>query len=125
MISRQVSLALGLSLALAGGAAAAPAPQQRGEVEPPTRGAPAVTAASPARALVTLCGLAVVLVEDSADSTATLYAGPTIDQRLSADPGTHEEFELAEVYTPIAEVCEVIRAEHERILRSREARRGE
>ncbi len=102
-----------LALAIASGVSAAPAPQQRGSVVGP----PAKTA----RAVVTLCGLAVFMVEDSAGQSASLFAGTAIDERLARGGVEYREYELAEMYTPVASVCADIRAEHERILRERAA----
>lgn len=102
----------------AGSVHAAMSPQQRGTVMgPPTQAA---------RAVVTLCGLAVFMVEDSAGQSASLYAGAAIDERLAVDAIEFDaiefdEYELAEMYTPVAAACESIRAEHERLLKDRAA----
>ena len=94
-------------------ASAAFAPLQRGAIIGPP--------AENARAVVTLCGLAVFMVEDSAGRSASLYAGSAIDERIDDAVAEYQEYELADIYTPIAAACESIRAEHERILRGRAA----
>ena len=97
----------------AGSTHAAVSPHQRGAViGPPPQNA---------RAVVTLCGLAVLMVEDLAGQSASLYAGAAIDERLAVDAIEFEEYELAEMYTPVAAACESIRAEHERLLKDRAA----
>ena len=108
-------LAMGLlamvAVSSAAGVQAAVSPQQRGAVIGPP--------AQNARAVLTLCGLAVLMVEDLVGQSASLYAGDAIDERLAADAISFEEYELAEMYTPVAVAWESIRAEHERLLKDR------
>ena len=91
---------------------AAPRAFQRGEVVPP-----GVVAAS----VVTLCGLAVMVVVQPHGAKATIYAGEAMESKLR-DLGLDIEggpsFDLADVYEPIAPACERIVDEHERALRT-------
>ena len=91
---------------------AGPSPEQRGEFVPP---------GTVAASVVTLCGLAVMLVVQPRDGKATLYAGEAMKTKLSElgiEDETSGAYELADLYDPIGPACQRIRAEHERLLRT-------
>ena len=91
---------------------AATAPLQRGEP---------VASGTVAASVVTLCGLAVMLVVQPHNAKATLYAGEAMNTKLAElglDGDSASSYELADLYDPVSASCEGIRSEHERLIRT-------
>lgn len=95
-----------------------------------TRSSPAMVAASdtapldeavlPAvsTSIITLCGLAVVLVVQPQGGDASLFAGSAMQSRLldlGITVGSPGQYELTDIYLPLADSCAKIRNEHDRV----------
>jgi len=96
-------------------ALALPPPSIRLDGPLPPRAAPVATSKAPGASVVTLCGLAVVLVVQPVGGQAMLYAGRAMESKLAElglahiEPPAHE---LADFYDPISDSCTRIRREH-------------
>jgi hypothetical protein len=110
------ALALAMSTAIACSwpvsSTAAPAPGQRGQASEP---------GTIATSLVTLCGLAVMLVVGPCGERASLYAGEAMSKKLDElgfRQGTGPVYEWADLNDPIDQSCKGIGHEHDRVLRT-------